>query len=242
MSAAIGRASSARTVAAFSAGLLAAVALAGCGGSHKAATTTSKSKSHAVTTMTTGHGSVNVADTTWHCRSSVDLAVVRVALHDQRQDAVHIDRGCKGTIGRLEIVGNGGALGPGGDGVKVHDGAHDLTILGGFIDCGAKRKGKHQDAIQAMGGRNVVFHNLTSAHCANSFMFINSGRHRRGLPTAIRCVGCSAATRNYSIFVGRSVESGAVDGRFSSRVPPKTTALAVRPTLDGNAWIPRSAS
>ena len=193
-------------------------------------------------TLGGGHGSVDVSNTTWHCRSSVDLAVVRVVLHGQRQDAVHIDRGCKGTIGRLEIVGNGRGLGPGGDGVKVHDGAHDLTILGGFIDCGAKRKGKHQDAIQAMGGRNVVFRNLTSSHCANSFMFINSGRHRRGMPTDIRCIGCSASTRNYSIFVGRSVDSGAVGGHFSSRVPPRTTALAVRPALDGNQWTPRSAS
>jgi len=73
-------------------------------------------------------------------------------------------------------------------------------------------------------------------------MFINSGRHRRGLPTDVRCIGCSAATRNYSIFVGRSVGSGASGGRFQSRVPPRTTALAVRPLLEGNEWKPRSAS
>jgi len=184
---------------------------------------------------------VILSNTTWHCRSQVDLALVRVTLHGQSMDAIHLDRGCKGTIRRLEVVGNGGGVGPGGDAVKVHDGAHDLRILGGTIDCGEKAPGKHQDAIQAMGGSDVIFEDIDSRYCANSFMFINSGRNRRGLPTQVQCIGCTAATRNYSIFVGRSVDSGARQSSFSSRVPPRTDEHAVRAVLQNNVWKPRSS-
>ena len=182
-----------------------------------------------------------LSNTTWHCRSQVDLALVRVTLHAQSMDAIHLDRGCKGTIRRLEVIGNGGGVGPGGDAVKVHDGAHDLRILGGTIDCGEKAPGKHQDAIQAMGGSDVIFEDIDSRYCANSFMFINSGRNRRGLPTQVQCIGCTAATRNYSIFVGRSVDSGARQSSFSSRVPPRTDEHAVRAVLQNNVWKPRSS-
>ena len=210
-----------------------ALVLSGCGGTHHAAP-------HAPP-VTQSTGSVVLSDRTWHCRSSVDLALVRVTLHAQSMDAVHLDRGCKGTIRRLEVVGDGGAVGPGGDAVKVHDGAHDLRILGGTIDCGQKAPGKHQDAIQAMGGSNVIFENIASRYCSNSFMFINSGRNRRGVPTQVQCIDCTAATRNYSIFVGRSIDSGAQHGSFSSRVPPRTTASAVRAVLQNNAWKRRSS-
>lgn len=216
------------------AGLALAFVVSGCGGAHHATQTATNTSPG-----THPNGSVVLSNTTWHCRSAVDLALVRITLHGQAMDAVHLDRGCKGTIRRLEIVGDGGALGPGGDAVKVHDGAHDLRILGGTIDCGGKARGKHQDAIQAMGGSNVIFQGIDSRYCANSFMFINSGKNRRGLPTEVQCIRCTAATRNYSIFVGRSVDSGARQGSFSSRVPPRTTASAVRAVLQNNAWTRR---
>lgn len=186
-------------------------------------------------------GIVVVVDHTWYCRSHVDLALVRIVMHDTKaRDAVHLDRGCTGTIRRLEIRGNGAGLGPAGDAVKVHDGAHDLRILGGVLECGAKSHGKHQDAIQAMGGDSIVFEGIKSRYCSNSFMFINSGSHRRGIPTGVQCRNCVASTRNYSIFVGRSLESGASGGRFSSRVRPRATGLAVRPILSDNGWTPRT--
>ncbi|HEY6459723.1 MAG TPA: hypothetical protein VIY73_06215, partial [Polyangiaceae bacterium] len=119
-------------------GMVLTLVLSGCGGAHPSPPVTRPSSS------------VVLSNTTWHCRSRVDLALVRITLHGQAMDAVHLDRGCQGTIGRLEVVGDGGRVGPGGDAVKVHDGAHDLRILGGTIDCGEKAPRKHQDAIQAM--------------------------------------------------------------------------------------------
>lgn len=220
-------------------GIALALALSGCGSTHQAAPTSRATEPVAPASPATG--SVVLSNTTWHCRSSVDLTLVRVTLHDQSMDAVHLDRGCNGTIKRLEVVGDGSGVGPGGDAVKVHNGAHDLRILGGMIDCGEKGPAKHQDAIQAMGGRNVIFEGIDSRYCSNSFMFINSGRNRRGLPTQVQCIKCTAATRNYSVFVGRSVDSGAQRSTFMSRVPPRTTASAVRAVLQNNEWTRRQS-
>ena len=96
-------------------------------------------------------GTVMETDRTWRCNGLVDLDLVKVTIDGSKEDAVHLNRGCTGVIRRLEITGTGG------DGVKVHADAHDLEILGGRIDCGPKARGKHQDAIQAMGGTRVTF-------------------------------------------------------------------------------------
>ncbi|HEV2590286.1 MAG TPA: hypothetical protein VGU02_00205 [Gaiellaceae bacterium] len=181
-------------------------------------------------------GSVIAVHNTWSCSTPVDLDLVRVQLDDTTRDAVHIGPGCTGTIRRLEILGDGAGLGPGGDGVKVHAGARDLRVLSGVINCGRAGPRKHQDAIQAMGGTSVVFNDVTSTGCANSFMFINTGKGRRGTPTGIRCVNCRAVSHNYSIFVGSSESSGATNGVFTSRVPPHVTPNAVSPLVAGNHW------
>jgi hypothetical protein len=139
------------------------------------------------------------------------------------------------------IPGNGAGLGPGGDAVKVHAGAHDIRVLSGFIACGLKRPKKHQDAIQAMGGSNVVFQQIVSRDCANSFMFINTGRGHRGTPKGIQCVDCNARTNNYSVYVGHSVDSGALHSVFNSRVRPKISAGAVSPVLVSNRWTRNGA-
>jgi len=196
-------------------------------------------KTKAIPPTTPQKNTISLSDRTWHCRGPVDLALVRVVLHGGRRDAVHLDPGCTGSIQRLEVVGNGGSLGGGADGVKVHPGAHDLQVLGGFIDCGAKAKGKHQDAIQAMGGHNVVFKNITSKGCSNSFMFINWGQKRKGIPTGILCIACRATSHNYSIFVGHSIRSGALNSSFVSRVKPRLLSTAVNPVSSGNSWAAR---
>jgi hypothetical protein len=182
-------------------------------------------------------GAVLKTDHTWRCRGRVDLRLVRVAIHrGAKGDAVHLDRGCTGVIDRLEIVGNGGDLGPSGDGVKIHAGAHDLRILAGFINCGKKSEHGHQDAIQAMGGKRVTFLWIESHGCANSFMFINSGRRRREKPEDVVCEYCRAMTNNFSVSVRNSVRSGALGGHFVSRVAPSATATATAPVLEHNGW------
>jgi len=195
--------------------------LAGCGG-------------HSRGTESSAGAVVSVVDRTWHCTSRVHLSVLRVTMRSSTADAVHLDDGCTGTIGKIEIGG------PHGDGIKIHRGAHDLVVEGGFVDCGPKAQHKHQDAIQAMGGKRIAFHGIVSSGCANSFMFVNSGRNRRSLPTAIVCSGCRATTRNYSVFVGRSVSSGVRGGTFSSRVRPRATDAAVEPILGHAEWSKRA--
>jgi uncharacterized protein YceK len=212
---------------------LAAVLLvaAGCGETHRSA---GGGETRVVGGVLTG--SVIKSDTTWSCNTSVNLDLVRVELHDTHRDAVHLGPGCTGTIRRLEIVGDGAGLGPGGDGVKVHAGARDLRVLSGYINCGLAGPRKHQDAIQAMGGTSIVFEGLTSSGCANSFMFINTGKGHRGTPHDIRCFKCRAVSHNFSIFVGSSESSGAVGGVFTSRVPPHATPNAESPLLAANRW------
>jgi len=182
---------------------------------------------------------VVLADRTWHCKHPVNLDLVRVTMHDGRSDAVHLDGGCTGTIRRLVVPGNGDDLGPGGDGVKVHAGVHDLKILSGVIQCGKKFHRKHQDAIQAMGGRRVTFFHIVSSGCSNSFMFLSSGLHKHELPTEVVCRDCAASTRNYSVRVNAAVRSGAIGGTFTSRLKPNSGPEAVDPVLVGNTWTPR---
>lgn len=190
---------------------------------------------------TTAQGEVVQTNRTWHCRGAVHLRLVRVTMtNGKKGDAVHLDRGCTGVIQRLEIPGNGSNLGPSSDGVKVHTGAHDLKILSGVINCGQKKPGNHQDAIQAMGGMRVTLYHIESRGCANSFMFINWGRSRHQKPEDIVCEQCHAETNNYSISVRNSVRSGAIGGSFVSRVPPRATANATSPVLQHNGWQPRS--
>lgn len=216
------------------------VLLAGCGGTSRR--TTRKKEPIGTRNGSVLAGTIVLHDRTWNCHSRVNLDLVRVELSDSGKDAVHLGPGCTGTIERLEIPGNGAGRGPGGDGVKVHAGAHNIVVLGGYIDCGQKFHHKHQDAIQAMGGSHVVFYKIASTGCANSFMFINTGRGKRQVPSGIRCYGCAASSHNYSIFTGSSVQSGAVGGTFTSRVPPKATRSAVAPLLAGNHWTPRAGT
>jgi hypothetical protein len=90
-----------------------------------------------------------------------------------------------------------------------------------------------------MGGMRVTFRNIESHGCANSFMFINWGRRRHQKPEDIVCEGCTAVTNNYSVSVRNSVRSGAVGGKYQSRVRPRATAPAIDPILSGNTWTPR---
>ena len=204
--------------------LLPGLFLAGCGGGA------------AVEQAGSLTGKVMETDQTWRCDRPVDLDLVEVTIDGSNTDAVHLNEGCTGVIRRLEITGTGG------DGVKVHADAHDLEILGGRIDCGPKARGRHQDAIQAMGGTRVTFRNIESHGCANSFMFINWGRKRHQKPEDIVCWDCKAMTNNYSVSVRGSIRSGAVGGSYESRIPPRATAVAIDPVLRENDWTPRPGS
>src|SRR5438128_1814647 len=65
------------------------------------------------------------------------------------KDAVHLDSGCSGNMTLHVTTGSD-------DGIKVHEGAHDLTV-NGSVTCNGRDGTVHQDGIQAMGGQRVTF-------------------------------------------------------------------------------------
>ncbi len=177
---------------------------------------------------------------TWTCDRPVDLDLVQVSIPaGPRQDAVHLRPGCTGRIGRLEVTQRSG------DGVKVADGVHDLTVEGGSIRCLAKAARVHQDGIQAMGGVDITFHGL-SIDCGrrdtrkiNSNLFIKQGLHSAVPPTDVVCEACSlGAWAAHTVSVQTSVRSGVVGSTLCvARFPALTLDIgegAVAPRNSDN--------
>jgi hypothetical protein len=195
-----------------------------------------------------GHGevsrSVSHTDQTWVCRGPVDLDSVSVtmtsAITSRRgADAIHLEPGCTGRIGQLQV------LTAAGDAVKVAEGVHDLAIDGGSILCTAKLPTMHQDGIQVMGGERITLRGL-SINCGrpgesliNSNLFINQGGRSANPPTDVVCVDCflgGAAAHTASI--QNSVRSGVVSSTLCTAKYPKLTLtvgpLAVDPVDSDN--------
>src|SRR4051794_17880294 len=73
----------------------------------------------------------------WTCSSAQTATVVNVVIDNgEHIDAIHLDAGCTGSI-VLDVLTNGG------DGMKVHDGAHDLSITGSIV-CNGRHALVHQ--------------------------------------------------------------------------------------------------
>src|SRR3954453_17135134 len=65
---------------------------------------------------------------TWHCTSPQTATPVTIVVENKQHiDGAHLDAGCTGSI-VVNITTNGA------DGIKIHNGAHDLTITG-IITC-----------------------------------------------------------------------------------------------------------
>src|SRR5574338_109631 len=97
-----------------------------------------------------------IVDGSWTCNKAVNYDLVRVTNHGSG-DAARLASGCTGRIGRLEVSGV-----INGDAVKIQNAdanaAHDLAIESGYASCArSSTDGTHQDGVQGMGGRNIVF-------------------------------------------------------------------------------------
>lgn len=180
-------------------------------------------------------GSITLVDKGWTCTGQVDLTSVSVTITKNfvgplrgqgNIDAVHFHSGCTGTIGKLTIVQYQG------DGIKVGQGAHDLTIESGSVSCFDHAAGKHQDGVQVMGGRNIVFRNLT-VQCQsanNAAFFVNEGTSSSEVPTNIICDGCFLSGGGITVRIYHSVSSGVrnstiVAGHLSPFHIDKSTAV-----------------
>lgn len=208
--------------------LLVVVVLAGCGGG-------SSQQGRQVV----------LVDHTWTCTGHVDLDLVRVTMSPQsvgrrsQEDAIHLRPGCSGSIGKLEVDQWAG------DGVKVAQGVHDLTVDGGSVRCHAKAPRLHQDGIQVLGGRNIVFRGLSidcgreDARLVNSNLFIKQAGRSTSPPTDVVCDGCSlGGWAAHTADIQTSVGSGLRDSTLcEARFPRLTLTIgpgASTPVNSGN--------
>jgi hypothetical protein len=165
---------------------------------------------------------VKLRNQTWHCHSLQRHTQVNVTIVDKRLDGIHLDAGCTGVI-RVNVNTNTE------DGIKVHDGVHDLVIWG-KITCHGRMTGAHQDGTQAMGGSNVTL-KWVKVDCPtgnNGGLFVNEGRGGHQTPTDILCSYCTLHEGNAALNVGAdSIRSGA---RNSSRYPSSSSSSRAPPT------------
>jgi len=178
-------------------------------------------------------GSVVQTDKMWVCKSRVDLDSVTVtmtknAIGDRRdEDAIHLQPGCTGRIGRIDVTQWAA------DGVKVADGVHDLVIGGGRVRCFGKAPGLHQDGIQVMGGARITFRNLAidcgrpSDRLINSNLFIRRAGRSVTPPTDVVCDGCTfGGWAAHTVSVQESVRSGVTGSSLClARFPQFTLSI-----------------
>jgi hypothetical protein len=190
-------------------------------------------------------GSIAQTDQTWVCRGPVDLDSVSVTMTSafstrKRGDAVHLEPGCTGRIGRLEVVTSVA------DGVKVAEGAHDLAVDAGTINCRGKVADVHQDGMQVMGGARITFRGLridcgrSQDSLINSNLFIKRSGRSVHPPTDVVCVDCFlGGSAAHTASIQESVRSGLVDSTLCAAKYAKQTMSigpnAVDPVDLGNA-------
>lgn len=164
----------------------------------------------------------------WTCNQTVALDSVTINMdvpagaNGKARDAFKIDPGCTGTIGTVTISTNGG------DGIKVADGVHDLTIGPGTVTCSGRYADVHQDGVQVMGGSHITFTGL-SVDCPTA----NDAQLRIVMagaatvpPDAVVCDGCSfrpGVTAYHDVTVGASTNSGVSNSTICPSVSPNLT-------------------
>ena len=194
-------------------------------------------------------GSITLTDQTWVCKGPVDLDSVTVTMTPAsaatKADAINLASGCTGRIGRLEVTTSIA------DGVKVAQGAHDLTIGGGRIRCLAKLPVLHQDGIQVMGGSKITITGLI-VDCGrpqddliNSNLFLNMAGSSTQPPADVVCDSCVfGGAAAHTVSIQNSVRSGVFDSticpaKFARQTLSIGTA-AVDPVNVGNRVGPCS--
>jgi len=191
---------------------------------------------------------VTQTDKTWVCSGPVDLDSVTVTMTPKAagprvgEDAVHLESGCTGRIGKLDVTTSLA------DGVKVAFGAHDLVVGGGTIRCLAKVPVLHQDGIQVMGGDDITFRNLTidcgrsDATLINSEIFINMAGRATAPPTDVVCDSCTLGPgAAHTVLIQNSIRSGVTNSTLCRGKYANLTltigAAAVDPVDTGNTLV-----
>jgi hypothetical protein len=187
-----------------------------------------------------GSRTIVLTNKMWVCSGPVNLDSVTVTMNAAAvvsrftRDAVHLQPGCTGRIGRLDVVTSIA------DGVKIAGGVHDLTIGGGKVSCIAKLPTLHQDGVQVMGGERITLKGM-SIDCGrpdesliNSNFFISMGGVATTPPTDVVCDACSfGGGAAHTVSVQKSIRSGVQDSSLCRAKYPALTltigSLAVDP-------------
>jgi|tagenome__1003787_1003787.scaffolds.fasta_scaffold20985563_3 hypothetical protein len=174
------------------------------------------------------------------CTGPVDnLRVVGTGTADTA--LVNLAAGCTGTISLDVTVTAPG----GGDGVKVQDGAHDLTVGPSRVTCQPGLSDKeHQDGVQVQGGSNVTFKGLVVS-CPSSpgaAAFYIDGKDFPGISN-VTCDGCDLTHMVMgALFTAPAPGSGV----RNSRIHQGTTTNAYYEIVgsgainDNNTLVPRA--
>jgi hypothetical protein len=144
--------------------------------------------------------SVVLVNQPWYCTGPVDLDLVKVTMRDVSKHGVFLNRGCTGTIRRLEVDTWHQ------DAVKV-GGAHDLVVESGTLTCHANDRVTHQDGVQAQSGERVTFRSLRvdCRTATNAAFFVSAV----GLvPSDIVCERCTFLPANSTVNIKKSIRSG----------------------------------
>jgi hypothetical protein len=161
----------------------------------------------------------------WQCDRAVNLDSVTVTMDvpagakGKARDAVYLGQGCTGRIGNVVVYTNGG------DGIKVAEGAHDVTVGGGTIDCDGPFADVHQDGIQVMGGSRITFTGLyVACDSANDAQFrVSMAGSATVPPDQIICMQCAfhpGPAAYHDVTVGISTNSGAVESTVCPSLSP----------------------
>ncbi len=136
--------------------------------------------------------------------------------------------GCRGDGDRstvdliLDVNGNGRGRGTAFDAVRIGYDTRGLVVTGD-VECGRRHTNPaiHQDIVQALSGRNVVFRNFTSGKrrtgrwtCwgAGGGWYVTWANGR--IPRNLICNHCRLVTYNQNLRIDQSIHSGAKHSFF----------------------------
>lgn len=180
-------------------------------------------------------GSISLEDQGWVCGGKIDLDKLEVTVRSANIDAVQFGPGCTGRIGELVVVQYRQ------DGVKVAEGAHDIVVERGTVECLGRKAEAHQDGVQAMGGERITFMDLRvdCPTATNSAFFIRQGGKSENPPTDVVCEDCFFRGGAYAVRVNESLRSGIrnstiCNGKFGAL---KILDGAIRPIDEGNRIV-----
>jgi hypothetical protein len=199
----------------------------------------------------------HVTSSTWECNrplATFGELPIRV-IHDAPNggyDAIRLEGpGCTGdgdpeTIDLVvDVRGDGGGRGPGGDGIKVALGAHDIQITG-RVECGARHGERHQDTVQVMAGQRLTFVQLlTGDRRSGSWTCWGAGgaffvSPWNGVPVDVVCERCEMVVSNQALRVSPgTVRSGARDSYFRSFRARPCTVLGSGAVDEANTCVRR---